>query len=340
MANILLTNRCFRKCPYCFAQESMDGPEEKDNISWENLIYLADLFYASNEFHMSLLGGEPTLHPEFTEIVKYLYHRGFSLSVFTSGVMSSKRLQHAVDELGDALEKKRLSFVCNINEPKDTPANEAKAQEAFLDAFGSATVISFNIYHPNFDVSFAVDLIKKYDLRRHIRVGVANPIPGYNNEHIALHQFRPTMERLVSFVPMLEKERIDLGLDCGFTSCSFTDEEIGKLARLGSNVGSSVKFSCGAALDFGPDMQVWHCFPLANIHRRSVYEFDSLQEIKDYFTRFNKEVRKIAPGVFDDCSSCVHMESGHCQGGCLAHIIRNHREEFDKIVQNITQKVP
>jgi molybdenum cofactor biosynthesis enzyme MoaA len=56
MANILLTEKCVRACPYCFAKEYLK--ESKENLlSWENLIYITDLFEISNEKHLSLLGG-------------------------------------------------------------------------------------------------------------------------------------------------------------------------------------------------------------------------------------------------------------------------------------------
>jgi len=43
MANVLLTEKCVRACPYCFAKEYLK--ESKENmLSWENLIYIADLF--------------------------------------------------------------------------------------------------------------------------------------------------------------------------------------------------------------------------------------------------------------------------------------------------------
>ena len=72
MANILLTEKCVRSCPYCFAKEHMDGAESDRTITWDNLIYIADLLEISREPHVSLLAGEPTLHPDFIDFVLYL----------------------------------------------------------------------------------------------------------------------------------------------------------------------------------------------------------------------------------------------------------------------------
>ena len=80
MANVLLTQLCVRSCPYCFAQKYMGEVSPKDMLSWDNLIYLADFFIKSGVYHMSLLGGEPLLHPQFSEFVHYLSKRGIHSS--------------------------------------------------------------------------------------------------------------------------------------------------------------------------------------------------------------------------------------------------------------------
>jgi hypothetical protein len=40
MANILLTEKCVRACPYCFAKERMDDSEGDTIVSWEILFTL------------------------------------------------------------------------------------------------------------------------------------------------------------------------------------------------------------------------------------------------------------------------------------------------------------
>lgn len=82
MANILLTETCVRSCPYCFAKQYMaNNINENDYISWDNLIYIADFLSASGENHVSLLGGEPLLHPQISSIIKYLNQRNLSVTI-------------------------------------------------------------------------------------------------------------------------------------------------------------------------------------------------------------------------------------------------------------------
>ena len=121
MANILLTMRCNRSCPYCFARDEMSGSTGDDFMSWENLIYIADFLKKSGQRHVSLLGGEPTLHPECVDFVLYLIQRDLDVTVFTNGVLAPGRLNEFRQYFAD-VHFNRLNFVCNLNDPVQTPA--------------------------------------------------------------------------------------------------------------------------------------------------------------------------------------------------------------------------
>jgi cyclic pyranopterin phosphate synthase len=318
MANILLTEKCVRSCPYCFAKEYLK--ESKENLLlWENLIYLADLFEVSNEKRLSLLGGEPTLHPEFVDFVMYLHQRRFKVNVFTSGIMSSKNLNAAKEYLL-TIPAENLSLVCNYNHPNSSTPNETKQINKFFNTFSKYITLSFNLYQKDFDFTFLTDAICKYELKKHIRLGLAQPIPGQKNECLTLSEIRGIAEKLRNQLPVLEKNRISLSFDCGMPMCIFSDEDIGRLFKL--NRGR-VMFSCSPALDIGPDMQMWSCFPLCNYERKSLYDFDNVQEIKNYFSEQHKNLRKERKGIFEECNTCVHFEENLCRGGCLAHLITN-----------------
>ena len=316
MANILLTEKCVRSCPYCFAKEYLK--ESKENLlSWENLIYIADLFESSHEKKFSLLGGEPTLHPDFVDFVLYLHERKFNVNVFTSGIMSNTMLDAAKEYLLK-IPVENLSFVCNYNHPDTSTENETKQIHRFFETFPKYISLSFNLYQPDFDFTFLVDAILKYGLKKHIRLGLAQPIPGQKNECLTLNQIERIAETFRSQLKLLEENRIGIGFDCGMPLCIFPNEDIGRLFKL--NRGR-VLFSCGPAIDIGPDMQVWACFPLCSHEKRSLYDFDNADEIMKYFSEQNNNIRKERKGIFEACQTCIYFEEDLCKGGCLAHII-------------------
>jgi hypothetical protein len=278
MPNLLLTQKCVRACPYCFAKEYLK--ESKDNIlSWENLIYVADLFEASNERHLSLLGGEPTLHPDFVDFTLYLVERKFKVNVFTSGIMANQTLE-AAKKYFLKIHGENLSFTCNYNHPNTSTASETKQINKFLKSFSKYITLSFNLYKPDFELKYLVDAILKYDLRKYIRLGLAQPIPGQKNECLSLSEVKEIAKTLRNQLDLLEEHRITLGFDCGMPMCVFTDEDLGCLFKL--NRGR-ILFSCSPAIDIGPDLQTWACFPLSNYEKKSLYDFDNVGEIRRYF---------------------------------------------------------
>ncbi len=318
MANILLTEKCIRACPYCFAQKYMEGEKENDRtLSWENLVYLADFLKRTNENQVSLLGGEPTLHPHFTSFVLYLLNRGFIVTVFTSGVMSARKLRRIRVELGE-IDPARLHFVCNVNDPKITPKNELQGQIDFMEDMGKFTSPGFNIYEADFDISFIFDYIEKYQLRRHIRLGLAHPIYQKENSYVKPNELRTMVQRLVQMFPKFERHRVSPGFDCGMPLCMYENEELGALLKI-SMGAQNARFCCGPAIDIGPNMDVWSCFPLSQHNRRSIFDFEDMGKVVQHFAGNLAEAREQRAGVFDDCKDCVHRKNGTCAGGCVVH---------------------
>ncbi len=323
MANILLTQQCVRSCPYCFAKKHMADSEKSATLSWEDLIHIADLFDDTPEKHLSLLGGEPTLHPDFVDYFVYLIGRGYHVSVFTCGILSEKRLDELVAALS-TVNPGKYSFVCNLNHPSMSTEAETERIDAFLTKLGKQTALSFNVFTMDFTMDYLFDYIQRYDLRRNLRIGLAHPIPGETNACISPGQFGPMIERLASYIPKCISSGVVAGLDCGFPLCKFTDEQIGKFYKLehGSQ-NRSLKFVCNPALDIGPDMKVWSCFPLSRFNKRSLYEFNSVDEVMEYFITFHKETRAKDAGAFAECASCAYRAAERCAGGCLAQSL-NH----------------
>jgi len=322
MANVLLTERCVRNCPYCFAREHMDDSALTE-LSWDNLIYIADFLEISKEHKISLLGGEPTLHSHFVDFTTYLLERNFHVNVFTSGIMSKEKLKDLTLYLSK-IPPERLSFTCNMNHPKLSTEKEIDQIHEFLKAFASFTTLGYNIYQTDLDLEFLVQYINKYKLRRHIRFGLAHPIQGGKNTYIPASELGIMAKKLVAYCGLFEQNNVAPGFDCGMPMCIFSEEELGKLSKANKGV---LKFGCGPAIDTGPDMMVWSCFPLSGLHKKSLYEFNSMQEIHDYFKNIHNKVKAEIGGIFEKCVTCVYLTNEACMGGCIAHSINQLKDE-------------
>lgn len=291
-----------------------------ESISWENIVYIADFLQCSGENHVSLLGGEPTLHQDFVDIVLYLIERRFNVTVFSNGFMSRARLLEIKDCL-TAVSPEQLTIVCNLNDPVQTPAStvEREGVHRFLSLMGPWTQPGFNIYRTDFTIGFLIEKINEYGMRRHLRIGLTHPLPGTNNSYIRPEDVGCVIDRLYSFRQLFDRFRVKAGLDCGFPVCKFTDEQLGWLFRL--NGHTRFGFGCGPAIDVTPDMSVYSCFPLSAFHRRSLFEFDTIKDIQDYYRDLHTSIRSERAGIYDECDGCVYRNDGSCSGGGVCDLL-------------------
>lgn len=296
----------------------MSGSASDSLMSWENLIYIADFFQASGEREVSLLGGEPTLHPECVDFILYLLERNFDVTVLTNGILSPSRLEEFQRHLTE-INIDRLTIICNLNDPVQTPSSQEEAQRIhrFLSVMGPWAMPGFNIYRLDFTLDFLFDTINRYGMKRHVRLGVCHPVPGQPGGFIPTEDMRRVVQRLYSYRRHFDTFRVRPGLDCGFPLCKFHDEELGWLHRF----WGPFQFGCGPAVDVSPDMSVYYCFPLSNYHRKSLLEFDSLRQIDEHFLQLRYQLKAEIPGIYNECDGCRHQEDGVCAGGGLCQVL-------------------
>ena len=95
MANLVVADVCNLKCPYCFAQDHMRARRAASApafISLEAFEARLDFLNRSGIHEIRLIGGEPTLHPRFPELVERARRRGKHIAVFSHGLLSEKAL--------------------------------------------------------------------------------------------------------------------------------------------------------------------------------------------------------------------------------------------------------
>lgn len=320
--NILLTNRCNRKCPYCFAQEriSFDAKTAERRaaptfISEADFDTAIDFLSRSGVDRVGLLGGEPSLHPQFPTLLERAMDAGVHPKVFTNGLWSTQTLD-AVSALDDGTDD-RFNLVVNVNEPERTGEAEQRRQHRTLARLGRRSSLSFNISRPSFDPSFLVELIETYETHRYIRLGVAEPLAQMENEHLDVADYPQMAPSLMALADLADRADIHLGFDCGFTLCMFTEAELGRLVMAGARFRSV----CGPAVDIGTDLSAWACFPLSTFAAGElITEFADADALVAHFNRRFEPLFKT--GALPECAGCRHRKRGQCSGGCAAHVYR------------------
>lgn len=306
MANLYLTHRCNRGCPFCFARKVLAQRKDREEIlTIEEITKLLDHYH--NKFQaIGLLGGEPFLYPHLAEVVKLLQERGIPCKIFTS---ATNPIPKEMEELQSF---DRLSFVVNVGERNTYKEEQFRNLEHFFDKFHEISSLSFTIFDLNADPTFLFDMIDKYGLVRGIRTGIALPIYQGGNKYIELDEYKKAGEYFIKCVDQAAARQITMHMDCGFQACMFDDAQRGHLLRQGTQMG----FMCGAAIDIGPGLQAWNCFPLFQLGYVNALDADNEEDLTKLLqAQVAKEIGDSC-GVRPECPTCEFMLHGRCEGGC------------------------
>jgi sulfatase maturation enzyme AslB (radical SAM superfamily) len=316
MGNILVTNVCNRRCPYCFAHEKTRRPGAKSDIrpqymSLSALEEVVEFLKRSDLKVFSMMGGEPTLHPDFAEILDIACHQGFVVRIFSNGLMP----RSALDSLAES-DPEQVKITINVGWLDEGQPREKKKLFGSLKRLGSRAALSYTIYQDDPHMDFLPELIQEYHLHRFIRLGISQPIVGSDNVYLRKEMYPYIGSRIVGFAEMCERQDIRVGFDCGFVLCMFTPEELGRLLYCGVDV----KFLCDPIIDIGPNLDVWSCFALSTLYNTRLDDFANRQEAISYYRRKLLPYRSF--GLFDKCPECSHYKKNRCSGGCVSHVIR------------------
>jgi len=88
-AQLELTTYCNLRCKFCF---SKSGKPRKNEMETSEIKRVIRQLKEMEVLSVFLTGGEPTLHPDFIEIVNYIYNLGLDCFVLTNGTQLSEEL--------------------------------------------------------------------------------------------------------------------------------------------------------------------------------------------------------------------------------------------------------
>jgi radical SAM protein with 4Fe4S-binding SPASM domain len=311
MPNILITNVCYRACTFCFARQRLgDGAQEGSTIhmSRENIRYVMDFLDRSNDKNLRLLGGEPSQHPEFIEIVKEALERNFHVHIFTNGMMTREKS----DYLG-GLTHEQFSALCNVSPQATLTEAQKDDVEYFLSKVGHKAGLGITVTSEDIEYEYLIDTIKRHNLGKQIRVGIAQPIVGVSNEYLPVSNYKTIGTAILAMARVLIEHDIMIGFDCGMTMCMFSEEELGGILTSSRGFDSI----CTPVMDIGPNLDVWNCFPLSEVLNTRLDQFDTVKELSEYYTNQLLPYKQF--GCMPECMDCAYLRRKQCSGGCVAH---------------------
>jgi len=326
MANLTISAVCNQRCPYCFTADRLNGagPSQHflDSGDFEARL---DFLDRSGIDQARLLGGEPTLHPQFPALIERARARNKTIVVFTNGLIPAASLACL-----ESLPATACSVLVNVNEPAQMsrmyPSATSEAGEttferqcATIRRLGERAMVGFNIYQPDFQLEFLLPLIAETGGRPAVRLGLAHPCLSGENRYVYPHQYVAIGRKIVRFARRAADAGVRVEFDCGFVRCMFADGDLETLTGLGADVG----WRCNPILDVGIDGQVIHCYPLSRLGGLPLTPQTDAPSLRRAFESRTRPYRQA--GIFRECSTCPFKASGVCPGGCLVATMRRFR---------------
>jgi len=311
MANLVLTTRCNRDCAYCFA-DKVTRPAE---VAVAAAAEVLDLASSSGLEQVRLLGGEPTLHPQFGEVLQAALDRGLQVLVFSNGLMPPEALEALARAPRD-----RCRVMLNLSlDPGEAPAIRAQVAQT-AQALGERAFVGVNIHAPGMPLLDAVRFSEAHGLARVLRVGLAHPRLDRTNRYLHPCHYRRVGDGLEKLLAEITPDGFTLSFDCGFVPCMFTPEFLQRAGVTMADLGHR----CGPIPDILPDLSAIHCFPLGDVDQIPLSGLDTIGEVRDLLSERTEALGGV--GVYRECERCPLHEDGQCWGGCrAAAMVRAHR---------------
>jgi hypothetical protein len=294
--NILLTTACNLDCDYCFAQSLRSRAGQREMTLQELDWLLSQLDPDVDE--VRLMGGEPTLHSRYGDVMRLVKSSDFIATVFTNGTRPA--LRQTAPDLPDRV-------LLNLNDWQTYSAGQRAEILNNLSALGNRLGLGYTVTRSDFDLSTHRELILAHDLKPVIRLGLAQPVISGRNVFVADADLAAAHRAVADWATRLAADGIRLNFDCGFMRCHFTDRQIEQLIR----ASAALRFFCAPSLDVGPGLLAWRCYAFSAGPGLDLRQFRLLEEAREWFRQRDQY---LAPG----CDSCRDHGSGWCQGGCLA----------------------
>lgn len=333
MANIMITGVCNVKCPYCFADEFVNNQnyfkDKKDiHMSKENFERAVNFILTNPKERIGIIGGEPTLHPQFKEFIEKLIfdRRISSFTLFTNGVH--------IEDYYRLLSNDKIRILVNCNSPNDIGQNKYDMLVKNLDNLinnyymKDRITLGINMYKPDFEYDYILELLEKYDYR-YVRTSITVLNGESKNSMSSMEHFDIMKNSVFKFFRELEKRGIVPGYDCNIMpSCIPSNEEAEFLKRFIPNAPADQmgrkRFNllgpskCQPVIDILPDLNSVRCFGLSDQHKVHISKFRNIGHLKNYFYNyFDSFAYSISDS--ENCAVCDQRKSMECNGGCLVY---------------------
>lgn len=320
MMRIAINNNCNSNCPYCFAGKM--GIDETTNMSLENVRQIFDFMVLNQDRNLIILGGEPTLHPQFKEIIElanlYQAEHLWTILILTNGILLDKYID---------IFSEKTHFLININSPHTLRGIETynKMKKSLRSLYKVRNLSSNNDKRISLgcnlcaeitDYSFFWEIIDEFNCDS-IRVSVASP---QNNNYINDRDsyFKLMKPVFLDFIIECGKRGVLASTDCSLIPpCYFSGEEMYLVLNNSKKIYDVSGMCCSIIYQVLPDMTISCCFGNKNFkkEKKKLFDFINKKQIDEYF--YNIASQNMITERPKRCGNCLLGVIKCCMGGCL-----------------------
>lgn len=306
---LLTTTACNLKCTYCIR-----GEKRREFLELQTLRDILQKNDFSNN-QVLITGGEPTMHPEFEEIVKMCCNYFKSVSINTNGTnyefinrLKSERIHLQISLDGNEY----MHDLIRGNGTFRSAINNIRRFDQMQFDYNIATVV--NLININ-NIIEMIDVLSDLKNMKYWKVEAQLPFGcGDNGNCVSVEEWNILVEKLLSLCPfrLVIKKLFDFSL-----ISKLSDEQI---KYIGENKTKNCG-NCNSKIYVYPDFTVYPCtcltdFPLGNLKEEKLSDILNSKNAK-MFSCY--EVNKNS-----QCSKCRYLPI--CNGGCIGMSYNNFGE--------------
>ena len=285
---VLITDRCNMNCPTCFNR----GIRNDQEMPVEDFFQLCS--YLKNDGHierLKIMGGEPTVHNDFQEIIGIAQNNFDSIHIFTNGVN---------DEIAKVKMRKDDTIIYNLSCMGDQyPSAKLLPEQNFVHA-----------YETRIDSKCSVDRIMRVISHVHSIVGdkiVINLTLDCTEDIFA--NKKVLIAKWNAIVSFIEGLHVRYRVDHAIPYCFFVGSPMRIKVR-----GSFCPIACAGLIT--PDLKLRHCnqTPVNLLSVRQNGRFIPWQILEQYIMCTHFEMQSKSLGKI--CKDCLFY-GRKCDGGCF-----------------------
>ena len=334
LLSVCVTYQCNRNCRFCYARELRE--EYKQHMSLADFEFFAGWAKAQGWRILRLLGGEPTVHPDFRAILELSGKYGFTLIPATNGLYSP--------ELNPSIGRPLISSMTFSYPQDELPRHEMQLffrNVRHAMSRGIPVTLSWVVEPEGDGWRKIIEFVKEHRTRAAVRFSTV--LPGHRKS-FTTEEFREKMRglarQIIEIVRCAHENSVVISFYRPLLRCMFTAEQFGFLKSISpfmfyTRCPLCLKggYDCDLRLNVNPDLTCYPCNALSfKGVKLPITPATTRESINEFFKPLMREVA--TQPLMDSCRACRYFanylsrledknqdlaDKTSCQGGCFQY---------------------